>query len=99
MAMELNGNTKVVLRIAESITIAGALLWFGYRASKVESFIQTLGSGLQESKAALMMHSRSDWNLQHEVLMASRIRAANPESKFTWPNPVEVHDDVRRSAE
>lgn len=92
MAIELNGNTKIAVRIAEVISIFGALIWFGWQAQKLSSVIE-------KTSVEMQSHCRTDWTLQHEVLRSARIMANNPESKFTWPNVVDIHNDIRRSQE
>jgi hypothetical protein len=99
MALELNGNTKIAVRLAEALAIFGALVWFGYRAAKLESVIQKLDDTQNATAADVKKHCRVDWTLQHEMLMAARIKEENPDVKWIYPNPVRVHDDIRRIGE
>lgn len=99
MALELNGNTKVVFRLAEVFAIFGALIWFGWNANRLNNALDSAVREIKAVRVDLSVHCRSDWTLQHEVLMASRVKASNPDARFVWPSPVEVHDDLRRSTE
>ena len=102
----LNGNTKMVIRVTEVGVILGAF-WLLIRMSFM------LGSAMQDFKQGTIKqedaikaltntverHCRTDWTLQHEVLMTARLRSENPtlDSKIVWPDPCRVHDEVRRA--
>lgn len=86
--IEINGNQKVILKIAEVIAILGVLLALTWRTAIVSTKID-----------AILLHVKTDWTLQHEIIMADRMTAAYPTMKDKYPDPVKVADDIRRSTE
>jgi len=97
--IEFNGGTKILLKLAEVILIFGAIISCTVMVVRMTDKLDGAIQGINAAEKALLLHVRSDWGLPHEVLMASRIKADNPETKFKWPDPVEVHNDVRRMNE
>lgn len=97
--MELNGGTKVALKVAEILLVFGAIISCTIAVVRMTDKLDGAVNGIHSAEKALLLHVRSDWGLPHEVLMAARIKSDNPETKFKWPDPVEVHNDVRRMNE
>jgi endonuclease/exonuclease/phosphatase (EEP) superfamily protein YafD len=95
--IELNGQAKVALRVAELMAIFSACAYVGWRSAQVSQRIDANQENIQRTLQYLEKHCRSDWTLQHQILLTAKLKAANPDTKF--PDACLVADEVRRATD